>query len=199
MSTITVNAIPRADEGKGASRRLRRENLVPGVVYGGDKRKKPANIAIAANELNKLIENNAFFSSLLTLTVDGKEEQVIVKDLQRHPAKPVILHIDFQRTTKTGEIKIIVPVDFANFEASAPAKSAAKFAVEKNTVEVICLPENLPESLTVDLAAVEDGQILHLSDIVVPEGVQIDALRRGADHDQSIGCVYSPRGAKAAK
>ncbi len=198
MSTITVNAIPRADEGKGASRRLRRENLVPGVVYGGDKRKNPANIAIAANELNKLIENDAFFCSLLTLTVDGKEEQVIVKDLQRHPAKPVILHIDFQRVTKTGTIKIIVPVNFTNFEASVPAKAAAKFAVEKNTVEVICLPENLPEALVVDLSAVEDGQILHMSDIVVPEGVQIDALRRGADHDQSIGYVYAPRGAKAA-
>lgn len=199
MSNFVVNATPRSDEGKGASRRLRREGLVPAVVYGGDKRKKPAAISLVNKELVKLIEDQSFFSSLLTLTIDGKEEQVIIKDLQRHPAKPVILHADFQRTTKSSKIKIIVPVNFENFEASAPAKAAAKFAVEKNTVEILCLPENLPEALTVDLSAVEAGQIVHLSDIVLPEGVEIVSLRRGADHDQSIGYVYSPRGAKAAK
>jgi len=85
MSNFVVNAIARSDEGKGASRRLRREGLVPAVVYGGDKRKKPAALSIQNKELVKLTENQAFFSSLLTLTVDGKEEQVIIKDLQRHP------------------------------------------------------------------------------------------------------------------
>lgn len=199
MSNFVVNATPRSDEGKGASRRLRREGLVPAVVYGGDKRKKPAAISLVNKELVKLIEDQSFFSSLLTLTIDGKEEQVIIKDLQRHPAKPVILHADFQRTTKSNKIKIIVPVNFEGFDKSAPAKAAAKFAVEKNTVEILCLPENLPEALTVDLSAVEAGQIVHLSDIALPAGVEIVSLRRGADHDQSIGYVYSPRGAKAAK
>ncbi|MCV6588147.1 MAG: 50S ribosomal protein L25/general stress protein Ctc [Marinobacterium sp.] len=197
MSNFTVNAVARSDEGKGASRRLRREGLVPAVVYGGDA--EPASVSIQNKELVKMIEDQSFFSSLLTLSVDGKEEQVIIKDLQRHPAKPVLLHADFQRTTADRKIKIIVPVTFANFANSAPAKAAAKFAVEKNTVEILCLPADVPAALTVDLSAVEAGQIVHLSDIALPEGVEVVSLRRGADHDQSIGYVYSPRGAKAGK
>lgn len=196
MSNFVVNAVARNDEGKGASRRLRREGLVPGIVFGGDKRKKPTSISIANNELVKMIEDDAFFSSLLTLSLDGKEEQVIIKDLQRHPAKPVVLHADFQRVTKSNKIKITVPVVFANFEKSPASKAACKFAAEKNTVEVMCLPTALPENLTVDLAACDSDQVLHLSDITLPEGVEIVALRRGGDHDQGIGYVYAPRGSK---
>jgi large subunit ribosomal protein L25 len=124
MSNFVVNAVARNDEGKGASRRLRREGLVPGIVFGGDKRKKPTSISIANNELVKMIEDDAFFSSLLTLSLDGKEEQVIIKDLQRHPAKPVVLHADFQRVTKSNKITIPVPVVFANFEKSPASKAA---------------------------------------------------------------------------
>ncbi|WP_027856819.1 50S ribosomal protein L25/general stress protein Ctc [Marinobacterium jannaschii] len=199
MTDFVINAVARSDEGKGASRRLRREGLVPGIVYGGDKRKNPVAISIQNNELVKQIEDSAFFSSILTVQLDGKEEQVIIKDLQRHPAKREVLHADFQRITKSSLIKITVPLTFANFEKSAPAKAAAKFAVEKNTAEVLCLADKLPETLVVDLANVEAGQVLHLSDITLPEGVEIVALRRGEDHDQGIGYVYAPRGAKAAK
>ncbi|MBY4675689.1 50S ribosomal protein L25/general stress protein Ctc [Marinobacterium arenosum] len=197
MTDFVINAVAREDEGKGASRRLRREGLVPGIVFGGDKRKKPASISIPNNELVKLTEDQAFFSSILTLKLDDKEEQVIIKDLQRHPAKPVLLHADFQRVTKSNKIKITVPLQFVNFEKSAASKAAAKFAVEKNTAEVLCLADKLPEALTVDLTSAELGQILHLSDISLPEGVEIVALRRGADHDQGIGYVYAPRGSKA--
>ncbi|RVU29969.1 MULTISPECIES: 50S ribosomal protein L25/general stress protein Ctc [Neptunomonas] len=196
MSKFVVNTVAREDQGKGASRRLRREGLVPGVVYGGDKRKKPVAISMQNRELVKLIEDEKFFSSILTLKNGDSEDQVIIKDLQRHPAKNQVLHADFQRITKSNKISISVPLQFVNFEQSAVAKAAAKFAVEANVVEVLCLPENLPETLTVDLSAVEAGQIMHLSDIETPEGVEIAALRRGADHDQGIGYVYSPRGAK---
>lgn len=199
MSEFVINAVAREDEGKGASRRLRREGLVPGIVYGGDKRKKPVAISIPNNELIKDLQDQSFFSSILTVKLDGKEDKVIIKDLQRHPARPEILHADFQRVTKTTQIKITVPLAFVNFEQSAASKGAAKFAVEKNTAEILCLADNLPEALTVDLSNAADGQVLHLSDISLPEGVEIVALRRGADHDQGIGYVYAPRGAKAGK
>jgi len=198
MSDFVINAVAREDEGKGASRRLRRTGLVPGIIYGGDKRKKPTAISIPNNELIKDIQDETFFSSILTVKLDDKEEKVIIKDLQRHPARPEVLHADFQRITKTTQIKIVVPLQFANFEQSAAAKASAKFAVEKNTVEVLCLADKLPEALIVDMTNAELGQVLHLSDISMPEGVEIVALRRGSDHDQGIGYVYAPRGAKAA-
>lgn len=197
MSNFVINAVARSDEGKGASRRLRREGLVPGVIYGGDKRKKPAAISIANNELVKMIEDQSFFSSILTLELDGKEEQVIIKDLQRHPAKPVLLHADFQRITKSNKIKITVPIAFNDFSASPAAKAAAKFAVEKNTAEVMCLADNLPEVLNIDLSKADGDEVVHLSDIQLPAGVEIVSLRRGEDHDQAIGYVYAPRGSKA--
>ena len=195
MSNFVVNAAVRADEGKGASRRLRHAGLVPGIVYGGDKRKKPTSVSVNNNELTKLLQNDAFFSSILTLNLDGKEEQVIIKSLQRHPSKPVVLHADFQRVTKSNKITITVPITFAGFDKSPASKAACKFAAEKNTVEVLCLAANLPETLTVDLSTCDSDQVLHLSDISLPNGVEIVALRRGGDHDQGIGYVYAPRGA----
>jgi large subunit ribosomal protein L25 len=195
MSNFTIDATIREDQGKGASRRLRNEGLVPAVVYGGAKNKKPLSLSLINKDFVKLTSNDNFFSSIITLLVDGKEEKVIIKDLQRHPAKPLLLHADFQRITKTSKISIKVPISFENFEQSAVAKTAGKFAVEANVVEVLCLADELPESVSVDLSAVEEGQVLHLSDIVVPDGVEVAALRRGSDHNQSIGYIYSPRGA----
>ncbi len=197
MSNFKIEAVIREDQGKGASRRLRNEGLVPAVVYGGAKNKKPLSLSLINKDFVKLTDNDSFFSSIITLVVGDKEEQVIIKDLQRHPAKPLLLHADFQRITKSNKISIKVPITFEGFEKSAVAKSAGKFAVEANVVEVLCLADKLPESVTVDLSTVEEGQVLHLSDIQVPAGVEVAALRRGADHNQSIGYVYSPRGAKA--
>jgi large subunit ribosomal protein L25 len=193
MSKFVVEAIAREDQGKGASRRLRHEGLVPGVVYGGET---PVSFSMVNKDLNKLIADDAFFSSILTLKIDGKEELVIIKDLQRHPAKPVILHADFQRVIATTKIKIIVPLDFANFEKSPASKELGKFAVESNSVEILCLPGDLPETLIVDMSAVEGGQTLHMSDISLPEGIEIVALRRGEKHNQGIGYIYTPRSAK---
>ncbi len=194
MSHFVVEAVAREDQGKGASRRLRHEGLVPGVVYGGET---PASISMINKDLTKLISDESFFSSILTLKIDGKEEKVIIKDLQRHPAKSVIMHADFQRIDKDSKIKITVPIKFVNFAQSAASKASAKFAVESNVVEILCLPADLPEALNVDLSGVEIAQTLHLSDISLPAGIEIAALRRGEDHNQGIGYVYSPRGAKA--
>ncbi|BBB31169.1 50S ribosomal protein L25/general stress protein Ctc [Neptunomonas japonica] len=193
MSNFVVEAVSREDQGKGASRRLRHEGLVPGVVYGSET---PVSISMINKDLIKQLSDETFFSSILTLKIDGKEEKVIIKDLQRHPAKLLIMHADFQRVVSDQKIKITVPLQFANFEKSAASKAAAKFAAESNVVEVLCLPENLPEALVVDLTNVEIGQTLHLSDISMPEGVEVAALRRGGDHNQGIGYIYSPRGAK---
>ncbi len=197
MSNFKIEAVIREDQGKGASRRLRNEGLVPAVVYGGAKNKNPLSLSLINKDFVKLTNNDSFFSSIITLVVGDKEEQVIIKDLQRHPAKPLLLHADFQRITKSSKISIKVPISFVGFEKSDVAKAAGKFAVEANVVEVLCLADKLPESVTVDLSTVEEGQVLHLSDIQVPAGVEVSALRRGADHNQSIGYVYSPRGAKA--
>ncbi len=196
MSNFTINAVIREDQGKGASRRLRKEDMVPAVVYGGAKNKKPLSLSLINKDFIKLTNNDNFFSSIITLVVDGKEEKVIIKDLQRHPAKPLLLHADFQRITKTSKISIKVPISFENFNQSVVAKAAAKFAVEANVVEVLCLADKLPESVSVDLTNVVEGQVVHLSDITVPAGVEVAALRRGEDHNQSIGYVYSPRGTK---
>ena len=198
MSNFVLNAISREDQGKGASRRLRREGLVPAVVYGGTTDEAPVAISLVNKDLIKQLDDQTFFSSILTVALDGKETQVIIKDLQRHPAKPAILHADFQRIAADQKIKINVPISFINFDKSAASKNAAKFAVEANVVEILCLPKDLPEVVTVDLSNVAPTQILHLSDISLPEGVEIATLRRGEDYDQVIGDVYSPRGAKAS-
>ncbi|MBA4503205.1 50S ribosomal protein L25/general stress protein Ctc [Marinobacterium marinum] len=196
MSTFTVSAVIRDDQGKGASRRLRREGLVPGIIYGSSE---PKAVSVIARELYRMLLEDGFYSSILTLDLEGKEEKVIIKDLQRHPSKPVVLHADFQRIDENQKIKLQVPLAFVNFEKSAASKAAAKFAKEASTVEILCLPKNLPEVLEVDLSNIELGQIAHLSDITLPEGVEIATLRRGADRDQSVGYCYAPRGAKAGK
>ncbi len=196
MSIFTVNAVARNDQGKGASRRLRREGLVPGIIYGSSE---PKAISVIAKDLTRMLLEDGFYSSILSLNLDGQEEKVIIKDLQRHPSKPVVLHADFQRVDENQKIKLQVPLAFINFEKSAAAKAAAKFAQETATVEILCLPKDLPEVLNVDLSEIALGQIAHLSDISLPEGVEIVALRRGEDHDQGIGYCYAPRGAKAGK
>ncbi|MBR9829399.1 MAG: 50S ribosomal protein L25/general stress protein Ctc [Oceanospirillales bacterium] len=196
MAKFTVDAVARNDQGKGASRRLRREGLVPGIIYGSAE---PKAVSVIGKDLYRMLLEDGFYSSILDINLEGQTEKVIIKDLQRHPSKPVVLHADFQRIDDNQKIKLQVPVAFVNFEKSAAAKAAAKFAQEASTVEILCLPKDLPEALEVDLSNIALGQIAHTSDITVPEGVEIVALRRGEDHDQSIGYCYAPRGARAAK
>ncbi|MFB9887046.1 50S ribosomal protein L25/general stress protein Ctc [Balneatrix alpica] len=192
MSNFTLNAKIREVAGKGASRRLRREaDTVPAVVYGGNA--EPARLAIDHDELLHLSEDNQFFSSLINLNVDGKEEQVIIKDLQRHPAKPVLLHADFQRVSADRKISIKVPVRFVNEAASPAAKQGGKVFTLVNEVKVLCLPSKLPEFVECDLSEVQLGQNLYLSSIKVPEGVEVAALRLGKDHDQAIARVVAKR------
>ncbi|MEQ9545987.1 MAG: 50S ribosomal protein L25/general stress protein Ctc [Marinobacter sp.] len=193
---FVIEAFPRGDQGRGASRRLRREERkIPAIVYGGDKEATP--ISIWHNELKKALENEAFFSHVLTIELDGKKESVILKDLQRHPYKPLLTHADFLRVDKDHEIHVNVPLHFLN-EDSAPAiKLQGGVANHQITeVEVICLPQNLPEFIEVDMAEVDMDKVVHLSDLKLPKGVKVAALLQGEDHDLPVVAIHKPRGAK---
>ena len=202
MSEFTLSATLREEAGKGASRRLRRENIVPAIVYGGKagaNDRKPVAISLKANELNKALENEAFYNSVINLVVDGKEEQVLLKDLQRHPAKPMVWHADFLRVSKATKIKAHVPLHFINEEACVGVKlGGGKIAHQLTSIDVICSAGDLPEFIEVDLAAVEVGTVIHLSDLKLPKGVESLALSHGAEHDTSVVTVTAPKGGEEA-
>lgn len=195
MSTdYKLSAEVRSDEGKGASRRLRRLQLkVPAIIYGG--KKKPQSISLEERHLVKALENEAFYSHILTLEVEGKEEQVILRDLQRHPSKGIPMHADFQRVSATKKIHMQVPLHFINEDACTGVKlQGGIISHNANEVEISCLPKNLPEYLEVDMIDVEVGTTLHLSDVTLPKGVESVALSHGPDHDLPIVVVSIPKG-----
>jgi large subunit ribosomal protein L25 len=172
MSTqFEVNAQSRTDTGKGASRRLRRSGLLPGIVYGAHK--KPTMISLQHHELVHALENEAFYSNLLTLKVDGKKESVVLKDLQRHPAKPFILHADFQRVKADEKIRLHVPIHFVNESVCPGIKAGGQASHVMADVEISCLPKNLPEYIEVDMSKLEMGAILHASELALPSGVEL--------------------------
>lgn len=189
---FALNAEARETTGKGSSRRLRRlEGKIPAIVYGG-KGKEPKNITILHKELSKATENEAFFSHIIQLKIGNNEEQVIIKDLQRHPAKPQFLHADFLRVDKDVAITVHVPLHFLNEEASKGVKLQG--GVVSHTlveVEVSCLPADLPEYIEVDMTDIELEQILHLSDLKLPKGVQLVSLAH--DHDLPVAAIHAPK------
>lgn len=192
MSDYSLKVALRDTTGKGASRRLRRQaNLVPAIVYGGED--KPQNISIEKFAFDKQLENEAFYSNIITLDIEGKEQRVILKDLQRHPAKPIILHADFQRVVKGQAFVTKVPLHFINEETSVGVKQQGGIITHLVTeVEISCIPSKLPEYLEIDAANVEIGDSLHLSQINLPEGVEITELAHG--HDVTVGNCIKPRG-----
>jgi len=196
MSTedFKLDAKLRDDSGKGASRRLRREaGLVPAIIYGGSK--KPQAITVEYKELIKHLENEAFYSHIIDLDVDGKAEKVLLKDLQRHPSKTVIYHADFLRVSATKKLRTNVPLHFINEATSVGVKTQGGAIIHNLTeLEISCLPADLPEYIEVDLAEVEIGQTVHISDIALPKGVESVALSHGSDHDSSVATVIKPRG-----
>ena len=191
---FSLNVESRADLGKGASRRLRRlENKVLGIVYGG--KKKPAPITFAMNEIVKLAENEAFFTSLVELNLGGKTEQVVIKDMQRHPAKETIMHVDFLRVSAKTKLIMHIPLHFINEDICQGVKvDGGTISHAMNDIEVSCLPKDLPEYIEVDMTAVGLGENLHISDLTLPKGVESVALNHGADHDLLISAVNVPRG-----
>jgi len=184
-TTHEIKATARNDEGKGASRRLRHAGFVPAVVYGAGQ--APQSIQIEHNTILLSAKHEWFFSSVLDLNVDGKVEKVLVRDWQKHPYKLQMLHMDFQRVDPNKAIHINVPVHFLNQEKSPAAKTSGVVISHNVTeVEVSCLPKDLPEFIELDLADLKPGDIVHLSQLKLPKGVEIVALHLGADHDIAV-------------
>ncbi|MBU0499258.1 MAG: 50S ribosomal protein L25/general stress protein Ctc [Gammaproteobacteria bacterium] len=194
METFIVNAQSRSDMGKGASRRLRRTGVVPGIVYGAGS--EPAMIALVHTELEKHLEHEAFYSHILTLSLDGKEEKVVLKDLQRHPSRPFVQHVDFMRVSTDGAIHMSVPLHFTNEPISPGVKHGGTATYYLTSVEVECKPADLPEYLEVDLADLDLGHTVHLTEIKLPEGVSFPALAKGAQHNYAVVAILGGRNVK---
>lgn len=177
--------------GKGASRRLRRqESRVPGIIYGG--KAEPQMISLEFKELVKALENEAFYSHILTLNVNGKAQQAILRDLQRHPSKGFPMHADFQRVDATHKIHMMVPLHFINEDKCVGVKAAGgEIQHNASEVEVVCLPKNLPEFIEVDMADVQMDQVVHLSDLKLPKGVEL--LQLSHDHNLPVAAVHKPK------
>lgn len=189
---IQLNAEPREDSGKGASRRLRRADMVPAIVYGGDK--PPVSITLAHNMFIHELDNEAIYTQLIDLTVGKVKEEVILRDLQRHPYKHRVLHADFYRIDKKKPIHVTVPVHTVNAEDCVGVKTDGGMLQHQiSEIEIVCLPKDLPEYLEIDVAELHLGEILHLSDIKMPEGVEIVALTYGEDHDMGVISVIKTR------
>ncbi len=178
---IAINASKREAQGTGASRRLRRAGRVPGIVYGGGKDAQA--VDLDHKELFFALKNEAFHSSVLDMVLDGSKEAVLLRDFQMHPYKPLVLHVDFQRVDATHKVHLKVPLHFVNADVAPGVKLGGGVVNHILTeVDVICLPDALPEFIEVDLGKMEAGQSLHLSDLTLPAGVELSALARGDDH-----------------
>ncbi|MDD3516843.1 MAG: 50S ribosomal protein L25/general stress protein Ctc [Chromatiales bacterium] len=194
MSNVDFELIAekRDDKGKGASRRLRRAGKVPAILYGGGKDPLPLNLD--HNALIKNLEHEAFYSHILTVKLDGGAEKAILRDIQRHPYKPTVLHVDLLRVSEDQKIRVHVPLHFLNEESCVGVKtSGGTIAHTLAEVEVECLPRDLPEYIAVDLANVNVGETIHLSNLELSAGVALVQLMH--EHDLPVVSVHKPRGA----
>ena len=192
MQGYELKAEPRNELGKSASRRLRRTGRIPGTVYGANK--EPQSISLSHDEVLHQLDHEAFYSSILTINVSAESERVVVKDLQRHPYKSEILHIDFQRIDEKQKITMRVPIHFVNEHQCVGVRTGGGMVIRIMTeLEISCLPMALPEYIDVDLINVNVGEAVHLSDIVLPEGVEIYALQHGGDSSATVASVNVPK------
>ena len=186
-----LNCTVRTDLGKGASRRLRRLNGdIPAVLYGGGE--DPVSLTIAHKDIAKATENEAFFSHIITLNVGKKKQKAVIKALQRHPAKAILMHADFQRVSDKVEITVNVPIHFLNEDKCAGVKTGGGSIIKTlNEIEIHCFPKDLPEFIEVDMILLEIGEAVHLADITLPAGVASVAL--AADNNLTVATVQAPR------
>jgi large subunit ribosomal protein L25 len=197
-----VKAELRNDEGKGASRRLRHAGKVPAIMYGGDD--APVSLSLDLNQFNRHLAEEAFYAHILTLKLDGKKHQVVLKDLQRHPASDVkIMHADFLRIDSKHEMTMTIPLHFIGEDVAPGVKEGGLVAHLMSDVEVSCLPKDLPEYIEVDVSALEMDASIHLSELVLPKGVTLTAMSHGQEehleegersaYDQSVVSIHAPR------
>ena len=178
-TSFELTAEFRDAQGKGASRRLRHENKVPAILYGGHR--DPRALALDHTKLMLMLDNERFYSTIINLRVGDVTQAAILKDVQRHPAKNAVLHVDLQRVLEDEKIRISIPLHFKNESIAPGVKKGGVVSHLRNEIEVSCLPKDLPEFVDVDLSQVELNQMLHLSDLAVPEGVEILELSHGRD------------------
>lgn len=179
----------RTDLGKGASRRLRHEGKVPAVLYGAGK--EAVSLTLLHDKVNNAADHEGFYSNILTLTIDGKKVEAIVKDMQRHPYKLKIIHLDFQRVDAKQELQTSIPLHFLNEEETQ--KAGGVVVHHLNEVEISVLPKNLPEFIEVDIAGLQVGDNIHLTDLKLPKGVTLVELTKGEDHDQVVVTVSAKK------
>ena len=193
--TIEIAATKRSAQGTGASRRLRRTSRVPGILYGGVN---PAQaIELDHNEIFHKLRQEAFHATILNVVVDGTPEQALLRDVQMHAWKPEVLHIDFQRVAADQKIHMKVPLHFINADISPGVKgSGGNVSHILNEIEVVCLPHLLPEFIVVDLAHLQAGHSIHVSDLEVAEGIGFKATQKGGN--PPVATIVLPRAAKAA-
>jgi len=188
---MEFTAFPRSTQGSGASRRLRRGGKVPGIVYGGGN---PVNIELDHNALFHALNNEKFHSSILAMTLEGKSDRVLLRDVQRHPWKAQVMHVDFQRVDENRPIHMRVPLHFINGDVSPAVKlSSAIISHVLYELDVNCLPKDLPEFIEVDLSNLTAGHALHASDLKLPDGVT--AVIRGQNKNPVLASAVIPRGA----
>lgn len=188
---MKVIAFARTEQGSGASRRLRNAGQTPGIIYGGTS--VPVNIKLDHNALYHALKKETFHSSILDLEVDGKVEQVLLRDFQMHAYKQLVLHADFQRVDASQKIHVKVPLHFINAEVSPAVKlSSGIISHVMAELDVACLPKDLPEFVTVDLSAIEVGHSIHLSDLKLPQGVT--AVVHGGQDNPTIATASIPAG-----
>ncbi len=187
-----LEAQPREAHGTSANRRLRcEEGLVPAVIYGA--KKDPVSITLSHNFLKRALENEAFFSHILTIDIAGKKEKVVVKAIQRHPYKPNILHMDFLRIKADEKLQMNVPLHFINEDQAPGIKEGGVATHHLTEVEISCLPANLPEFIEVDLAKLGMGEAIHLSELTLPKGVELVAMQADEAQDHSVASIHQPK------
>jgi large subunit ribosomal protein L25 len=193
MSDFTLNAELRSDIGKGASRRLRRlADKIPAIVYGGKEDAK--SITLDHDEINNMLDDEAAYSSIINLNIDGETEEVLIKDLQRHPFKLKLLHVDFKRIVRGENMEANVPLHFINEDKAPGKKEGGVMSHQLTTVEISCRPRNLPEYIEVDLGEMNIGDSIHLSEITLPEGVELVAFMHGdvEENDLTVANMVPP-------
>lgn len=196
---FSLKAESREVIGKGASRRLRRDDKIPAVIYGGEA--KPEPITVSHSAILKCLNDESFYSQIIDIDIAGEIQETILRDLQRHPFKPTILHADFQRVVRGQELTVSVPVHYVNTESSVGVKAGGILSQNIIDVEVICRPSLIPEALEVDVIKLDVNESLHLTDINMPEGVRLVALESGdiEENNAVIVSIHPPKAEKTAE
>lgn len=193
---MRLDAQPRTERGRGPNRRLRRERRVPAVMYGAGKEPQP--ITFESDQLYRLLQHEGVFARVLTIQVGDEKEEAVIKDVQRHPFKPLVQHLDLLRVRADQPVTVHVPLHVEGEEQAPGVKKGGVLHMDIQDLAVTCLPKDLPEYLTVDVSKLNVGDSIHMSEIQVPKGVEVTALQQGAEHDGPVVSVQATRKTRGA-